>query len=207
MRLVVGISDVLPKLLTCRLVEPALRLSQPVRLTCREGMSQALIADLSFSGLDVVLTDAPVPGGAKVFTHELGTTPMAVYGRHELFKDLRGTFPASVNGAPFLLPTEDTTLRRSVDQWVSKNGYRPNVIGEFHDSAMLKTFGELGYGFFFAPAVLNAEICRKFDVRQFGEVPEITESVYAVTIERRVRHPAVTAIIESAAQVLAQPRS
>ncbi|MBI4985032.1 MAG: transcriptional activator NhaR [Rhodocyclales bacterium] len=196
LRLVVGIADALPKLTAYRLLEPVLTLPERVRLVCHEGSFDALLADLALHKLDVVLTDRPAGAHAslRVFNHPLGDYGIALFGTQALAARYRPDFPASLNGAPLLLPTRSNALRGRIDQWLAANQIRPDVVGEFADSALLKTFGRSGLGLFPAPTVLEAEIAAQFDAVRIGELPEVTEQYYAISNERRIRHPAVEAI-------------
>jgi LysR family transcriptional activator of nhaA len=200
LRLRVGVAEGLPKLLTYRLLEPAFRGGEPIHLICREGTSERLLADLSIHTLDVVLLDAPPTSGAKVrvFSHLLGECDVTLFGSPELAKRYRRRFPASLDGAPMLLPTGESTLRHSLDQWMEREGIRPVVRGEFSDSAVLKVFGGAGAGIFAAPSAVEAEVRRQYGVRVIGRVPAIRERFYAVSTERRLRHPAVAAISQTA---------
>lgn len=200
MKLVVGVSDALPKLLTRRLLAPALSLEQPMRLVCIEGKTERLLGDLAVSGLDLVLCDTPpTPGGSiRVFAHELSSTPMSVYGSSLLAASARGGFPASLTYVPMLLPTENTALRRSIEEWSAARSIRMHAVAEFEDSGLLKAFGGGGMGCFFASTSLREEVERRYEVEWIGEVDEVREMVYGVTVERRVMHPGVNAVLEHA---------
>jgi LysR family transcriptional activator of nhaA len=200
LRVTVGLADVVPKVLVERVLEPALHLGIPVRLVCREDKPERLLVDLASHELDVILTDAPSSAHVKVrtFNHLLGESDITFFGRAELAAKYRRGFPASLDGAPTLLPTENTVLRRSLEQWFEATGVRPNVVGEFEDSALLKTFGLQGAGVFAAPSILAQEVERQYQVRAIGRVAEIRERLYAVTVERRIKHPAVVAICDAA---------
>ncbi|MFZ1683644.1 MAG: transcriptional activator NhaR [Candidatus Zixiibacteriota bacterium] len=200
MRVTVGIADVVPKLVAERVLSPALQLGGPVRLVCREDKPERLLADLALHELDVILTDAPASPNVKVhaFNHLLGESDITFFGRRDLASDLRRTFPDSLNGAPMLLPAENTSLRRSLEQWFDARTIRPNIVGEFDDSALLKVFGMRGVGIFPAMSVIGPEIERQYQVRAICTVPELRERLYAVTVERRIKHPAVVAICNAA---------
>jgi LysR family transcriptional activator of nhaA len=200
LRLRVGVAEGLPKLMAYRLLEPALRISEPVHLVCREGSPARLLADLSIHSLDVVLLDAPPTPGTtvRVFSHLLGESGVTLFGALELARRYRRRFPASLDGAPMLLPTVDSTLRGSLDQWLERARIRPLVTGEFSDSAVLKVFGGAGAGVFAAPSVVEDEVRRQYGVRVIGRIPSIRERFYAVSAERRLRHPAVAAISQAA---------
>ncbi|MBW1761376.1 MAG: transcriptional activator NhaR [Deltaproteobacteria bacterium] len=200
LRLVVGVADVLPKLVAHRLIEPALLLEEPVRIVCREGTPEKLLADLAVHGLDVVLSDAPIPPGMNVraYNHELGRCGVTFMAQSDLASRLRKGFPTSLEGAPVLLPSEDTVVRRELDQWFDERGVRPVIAGEFEDSALLKVFGQAGTGFFAVPTVIEDEVVRQYEVEPIGATTDVSERFYAISVERRVRHPAVMAICEAA---------
>ncbi len=200
LRVTVGIADVVPKLIAERVLAPALKLGGPVRLVCREDKPDRLLADLALHELDVILTDAPANPNVKVraFSHLLGESEIAFFGRADLATKYRRNFPASLQAAPVLLPTENTVLRRSLDQWFEAQGVRPNVVGEFEDSALLKTFGLRGAGLFPAASIIAKEVEAQYKVRLIGHVPDVRERLYAVTVDRRIKHPAVVAICEAA---------
>lgn len=200
LRLDVGIVDVVPKLVVRRLLEPALALAEPVRLVCHEGPYERLLADLALHTLDIVIADAPVPSGSnvKAFNHFLGETGISFFGARALARALRRGFPRSLHGAPMLLPLESTTLRRALDQWLSRNEIAPQVVAEFEDTALLEVFGADGRGVFAAPTAVEAEVVRQYGVEVVGRVDDIRERFYAVSVERRLKNPAVLAISEAA---------
>ena len=200
LRIQVGAPEALPKLIVHRLLEPALHLEEPVQIFCRERTPTELLAELAVHRLDVVLSDSPIPPMANVraYNHLLGTCGITFMARRELAKGLKGGFPASLDGAPVLLPSDDAVLRRDLDGWFDKVGVRPTIVGEFDDSALLKSFGQAGEGFFVAPTVVEEEVARQYQVEAFAQTEDVTESYYAISVERRVRHPAVAAICEAA---------
>jgi len=204
LRLLVGVADVLPKLVSYRLLEPAMKLPEPVQVTCREDKPERLLAELSVQGLDIVLSDAPVGPTVKVraFNHLLGECGVSVMGVAELAESLGKGFPNSLDGAPFLLPTENTTLRRSLVQWFDARGIQPAIRAEFEDSALLKVFGQQGVGAFFVPTVVEDEVRKQYGVRLIGRLEEVRERFYAISVERKLKHPAVVAISEAARHTL-----
>jgi LysR family transcriptional activator of nhaA len=200
LRLLVGIPDVLPKLVAYKLLEPALRLPEPVQLVCDEDKVDHLLGELAAHRLDIVLSDSPMGPTVNVraYNHLLGECPISVFGTANLARTLRKGFPKSLDGAPFLLPTQRTMLRRSLEQWFDSLGIRPVVSGEFADSALLEVFGQAGVGVFPAPSVIENEICRQYRVRVIGRLDAVWERYYAISVERRLKHPAVKAISETA---------
>lgn len=199
MRLTVGISDSLPKLVAYRLLQATQQLDQQVRLVCMEDEFESLLADLALGKLDVVLTDRTVRAGGslKVFSHLLGESDMKLFGTRKLAQRYRRNFPASLHGAPLLLPTRNNALRGRIDAWFIEHGVRPEVVGEFEDNAMLNTFGRNGMGLFFAPSALEADIETQFGVVLVGHAPELREQFYAISNARRITHPAIAAILST----------
>lgn len=199
-RLSVGISDVVPKMIAHRILEPALQLEVPAQLVCQEGKTERLLADLSLHSYDVILADAPVGGSIRVkaYNHLLGECGVTAFAAKGLADRIRRGFPKSLDGAPILMPTENTYLRRALDQWLEAVGVRPQVVAEFEDSALLKVFGEHGHGVFFAPTVVEKDVARYYGVHAIGQVPEVKERFYAITVERRIKHPAIQAICDHA---------
>jgi LysR family transcriptional activator of nhaA len=204
--LLVGVADVVPKLVAHRLLAPALRAEPAVHLVCREGKPNDLLAALALHRLDVVLSDAPVGPGVEVkaFSHLLGESPVELFATAPLAARLRRRFPRSLDGAPMLLPTTGTALRRSLDQWFDEVGVRPAVAGEIEDSALLKVFGAEGVGAFPACAAIRREVERQFRVRRVGVLGSVRERFYAISIERRLTHPAVVALSRAARASLEQ---
>ena len=204
LRFAVGIADQLPKLIAYRLMEPALKLPEPVRLVCHEDKPERLLADLAVHALDLVLTDAPLNPtiNVRAFSHLLGECGTTIFGAKALAGRYRRGFPRSLDGAPFLMPTDNTVLRRNLDQWFSQLDLRPQVVSEFEDSALLKAFGERGVGLFAAPTAIEAEVRRQYGVQIIGRVEQVRERFYAISVERRLKHPAVVAISEAAKEKL-----
>ncbi len=200
LRVTVGVADIVPKLVAEHVLAPALKLTGQVRLICREDKPDRLLANLALHELDVILTDAPASPQVNIraFSHLLGSSEVAFFGRSELVSRYRRNFPASLNSAPVLLPTENTMMRRSLEQWFESEGIRPDVVGEFEDSALLNVFGFRGAGLFPAASVISRELEKQYKVRCAGIVAGVQERLYAVTVERRIKHPTVAAIIKAA---------
>lgn len=195
-RLAVGVSDVLAKLMVYRLLLPALELPEPVQLVCREGHMDELFNRLAAYELDVVLSDAPLAPGShiKAFSHLLGECGTTIFGSAALSKQLRQGFPNSLNGAPLLMPARNSLPRRTLDQWFDERDLHPKIAGEFQDSALLKVFGQAGFGVFPAPTAIEAEVCRQYKVKVVGRIAEARERYYAISAERRLKNPAVLQI-------------
>lgn len=208
LRLHVGVADVVPKLVTHRLLAPVLASQPPVRMTCVEGKVEHLLAELAVHRLDLVLADVPVGPSMRVraYNHPLGECAVAFFATPRLAVAYRRNFPRSLEEAPLLLPTENTTLRRSLDHWFESQNLRPRIVSEFEDSALLKVFGQHGAGVFPGAAALAGEICRQYGVREIGRVDAVRERFWAISVERRLKHPAVLAIAEAARSVLGEPR-
>jgi LysR family transcriptional regulator, transcriptional activator of nhaA len=199
-RLVVGVADVLPRLAAHRLLEPAFSLPEPVQLVCRDDKPERLLADLAMFELDVVLTDAPVSPSVRVraFSHLLGECGVSFFGVAPLAAAHRKRCPRSLDGAPMLLPTDNTALRRSLEEWFDGQGIRPRIVGEFEDDALLRAFGQAGAGLFAAPSAVAKDVQRQCGVSLIGQAEEVRARFYAISVERKLRHPAVVAISETA---------
>ncbi len=206
LRLSVGIADVLPKLIAYRILEPALTLPEPVRLEGIEDTPERLLAELAVFGLDVVLADAPVGPAVRVRAHNhlLGECAVSVLGADRLARIYKRGFPRSLDGAPFLLPRQHSALRLALDDWFEREGVRPHIVGEFDDSALMAALGQAGVGVFPAPSPIAREVCRQDNVRALGTIDSVRQRFYAITVDRKVKHPAVIAICEAAKRKLFQ---
>ncbi|TMB59558.1 MAG: transcriptional activator NhaR [Deltaproteobacteria bacterium] len=202
MRLTVGIADAVPKLIAYRLLGPALTGAEPVRIICREDKPDRLLAQLAVHGLDLVLSDAPIGPTTKVraFNHLLGECGVTFFAAPALARTCRRGFPRSLGGAPMLLPTDNTALRRSLDDWFESEDIRPRVASEFEDSALLMAFGQAGMGLFPAPSAIERQVRSQYGVVVVGRLDTVRERFYAISGERRLKHPAVVAISEAARQ-------
>jgi LysR family transcriptional activator of nhaA len=200
LRLDVAASDSLPKLVVQRLLAPALTIPEPVRLVCREGPFERLLAELALHEHDVVLTDAPPPPGSPVRAHahvlaECGTSFVA---SPRVAAPLRRNFPQSLDGAPLLVPIEGATLRRSLDRWLDTAEIRPRVVAEFQDAALLLSFGAGGMGVCPVPALVEDDVVARYGMTVVGRSDDVRERFHAITVGRRLRHPAVAAICAAA---------
>ncbi|MBU0501419.1 MAG: transcriptional activator NhaR [Gammaproteobacteria bacterium] len=196
----VGIADVVPKSITHRLLAPALSLPEPVRLVCREDRLDRLLGELAVHRLDMVLADRPMPPGMDVkgYSHPLGECGVAFFATADLAARLVGGFPEMLDGAPLLMPGEDSALRAPLIRWLERCQLRPRIVGEFDDSALMKAFGKAGSGLFPAPAAIGEEVENQYGVVRLGETPELRERFFAISVERQISHPAVRAVSEGA---------
>jgi LysR family transcriptional activator of nhaA len=195
----VGITDVMPKSLAYQLLSPSTGLAEPVRLVCREGKLDRLLAELALHRLDMVLADRPLPAHINVrgYSHKLGECALAFFAAPALADACAG-FPDCLNEAPLLLPGDDATARPRIEAWLEKNRLAPRVVGEFDDGALMMAFGQAGGGYFPAPAVLAESIETQFGVRRVGLAEDIQEVFYAITGERHITHPAAQAVLANA---------
>ncbi|MFP2929603.1 transcriptional activator NhaR [Pyxidicoccus sp. 3LG] len=199
LRLNVGVLDVIPKLVAEQLLKPALEAGPSLRIICREGPLPQLLASLALHELDVVLADAPSsePVSVRSFNHLLGKSGVSFFAAGKLV-NLKRDFPRSLDGAPVLLPSDESSVRRSLELWFERQGLRPLIAGDFDDSALLQAFGQRGHGVFAMPTAIEAEVERQFNCSVIGRTDEIETCFYAITVERKLRHPAVVAIAEAA---------
>lgn len=203
-RLIVGIADVLPKWIAYKLIQPALQLAERVQLKCREARPERLLADLAIHELDVILSDAPAPPLAKVkaFNHLLGDCGVVFLASQKQAQRLKGRFPRSLEGAPMLLPSDNTAFRGSLDHWFDDHGIRPAVVGEFDDFALLHTFAAAGHGIFAAADVLEVQLRAVHGLRRIGHTEDVRAHFYAISVERHLQHPGVVAICETGRNAL-----
>ena len=196
----VGVADSVAKSVVYRLLEPALSMSEPVRLICSEGKFPDLLAQLALHRLDLVMADEPMSGrvSIKAFNHLLGSTPMSFFCAPVLRKLLKGDFPQCLNDAPLLIQGASSSVRKQLDSWFTKHQIHPRIIGEFDDGALMKAFGREGRGIFMSASVLEAETLTQYGVEMIGRTDEMVEDFFAVSVERRITHPCVAAITQAA---------
>lgn len=200
----VGVTDAVPKLIAFRLLESVLRPPLACRLECIEGEFERLLGELALNRLDLVVADrsAPQRANLKLHSHLLGNVGVSLFGSADLHKRYASNFPQSLEGAPLLLPARSDPLRGAIDTWLESHELRPDIVGEFTDSALLKTFGRAGLGLFPAPAAMDAEILSQFAAKPLGPLQGVSESWYAISTHKRVPHPAVAIIEEAGGQRL-----
>jgi len=196
----VGVAEMVPKSVAYRLLEPAMHLTHPVRIICREDRMDNLLGELAVHRLDLVIADRPMSSNMNVrgFNHLLGKCGITFLATAALAKAHRGAFPARLNGAPMLLPGEDVAMRPQLMRWLEERKIAPRIVGEFDDSALMKAFGQGGAGVFAVPTVIARQVCLQYSVMKLGATDEVTEEIYAISAERRISHPAVVAISEAA---------
>jgi LysR family transcriptional activator of nhaA len=200
----VGVSDSVAKAVAYRLLEPALRIPQTLKINCSEGKLEYLLAELAMHKLDVVITDTPMPTNVNVrgYTHQLGECGISFFGTEELLRQYPAPFPTCLDGAPLLLPGDDSALRSKLMHWLNAHQLHPRIAGEFDDSALMSAFGQAGAGFFAKPSAITDIVTRQYEVKLVGSTEEIKEQFYAISIQRKLTHPAVLAISRAAQQNL-----
>lgn len=204
----VGVADVVPKSIAYRLLAPSLELPEPVRIVCRESTVETLLADLAVHRVDLVISDGPIPASVNVrgFNHKLGECGISFFAVKELARKLKNNFPASLHGAPMLLPGDNTVVHGQLMQWFDEQNIRPRITGEFDDSALMKVFGQGGAGVFIAPTPIADEVKKQYAVDIIGETDAVNKQFYAISVERKISHPAVAAITETAREWLQPDR-
>jgi LysR family transcriptional activator of nhaA len=200
----VGVAMVVPKLLAYRVLEPALHMEESVRLICHEAPLVDLLANLSVHKLDVVLADSPINPtlNIRAYNHLLGESGITFFATPDQAETLASDFPASLDGTRMLMPSGGSTLRRNLEAWFERNGINPLVVAEFEDRALMKAFGERGTGVFTSPSAVEQDVLDKYGVTTIGRTQELTERFYLISAERRIKHPAVSAITEAARSAL-----
>lgn len=203
-RLIVGVPDEMPKLIVFRLLQPAFKLPERPHIVCREGKRDDLLADLAVHRLDLVLSDAPLDASSsiKAFNHKLGECGVTFFACGDHAQKLKTNFPSSLRGQPMLLPTPSTTMRRLIDRWLEDCEIHPLIAAEFEDSALMKVFGQAGGGVFPSPSVIENEVQRQYSVEPIGRVESLRERFFAISVERKLKHPAIVAITNAAREDL-----
>jgi LysR family transcriptional activator of nhaA len=195
----IGISDTLPKSLTHRLLLSLRQSTKPVRLVCRNGTIETLLGELALHRIEMVLADRPMPAGLSVRAHsrKLGESALAFFAAPWLVRQ-EAAFPACLDGAPLLLPGQNTAVRGEIDRWLGEARIHPRIVGEFDDSALMKVFAEAGEGYFPAPAIISDEICARYGVIEVGRLNDVLETFWLISTERRIQHPEVRAVLDAA---------
>jgi LysR family transcriptional activator of nhaA len=200
----VGIADVVPKSIVHRLLEPVLELPEQVRLVCRENNMENLLAELALHRIDMVIADTPIPETINVsgYSHSLGDCGICFMAVPSLAKSLKSKFPECLNGAPMLVPSDNYMIRSRLMGWFDRMRIYPRIVGEFDDSALMNTFGQEGVGVFIVPTAIADEVARQIKVKKIGTIDEVREQFFAISVERRISHPAVAAITKRAREWL-----
>ncbi|PCI54097.1 MAG: transcriptional activator NhaR [Gammaproteobacteria bacterium] len=196
----VGITDVIPKVLAHQLLSPVLKMKERVRLICVEGNQNNLVADLAVNKLDCILTDQPLQLGnhVKAYNHLLVESGFTFFAAETLLQNCQSDFPQSLSELPWLIQSKKSAVRTRLSSWLEKNNISPNIVAEFDDSALMKTFGQAGFGIFSSPTLIEEYIIDKYDVKVIGRNDEIEEHYYIISPERRLKHPAIIEIVTAA---------
>jgi len=200
----VGVADVVPKSIVYRLLAPTMELENVLRINCREDKLERLLADLAIQRLDLVISDSPMPPhlDIKGYSQKLGECGLSFFATPTLALQHDGPFPECLHDAPLLIPGQETVLRSRLLRWLGDQHLQPRIVGEFDDSALMQAFGQSGSGIFVAPSVIAEEVCRQYGVQLIGQTEAVNESFYAISVERKVKHPGIVAITEGARREL-----
>ncbi|MBF8674898.1 transcriptional activator NhaR [Pseudomonas fulva] len=200
----VGVADVVPKSIVYRLLAPTMELENVLRINCREDKLERLLADLAIQRLDLVISDSPMPPhlDIKGYSQKLGECGLSFFATPALAVRHAGRFPECLHDAPLLIPGQETVLRSRLLRWLGEQHIQPRIVGEFDDSALMQAFGQSGSGIFVAPSVIAEEVCRQYGVQLIGQTEAVNESFYAISVERKVKHPGIVAITEGARREL-----
>jgi LysR family transcriptional activator of nhaA len=200
----VGVDDAVPKSIAYRLLTPAMELAEPVRIVCREDKLARLLVELAIQRLDLILADRPMPAGTNVkgYSHKLGDCGITFFAEPRLAARFIEKWPGILDVAPLLIPGKEAAVRAPLMRWFDIHQIRPRIVGEFDDSALMQAFGQAGTGIFIAPSVMADEVRREHGVIIIGQTDEVTEQFYAISMERRLTHPAVVAINDAAQKEL-----
>ncbi len=206
-RFVVGMPDVVPKLIAFELLKPAIHHPEGLHIVCHDGKLSDLLADLALHRLDLIISDSPAPPtiDVRAYSHRLGECGMSFLAVPELARKYRRKFPESLNGAPVCLPTNHTAVRRELNFWLDEHDIHPHIVAEFEDSALLKVFGQSGLGVVPIPTAIEKEVKKQYNMQLVGRLDEVVDRFYAISVEKRVHHPAVRAIVKQARSKIFDP--
>jgi LysR family transcriptional activator of nhaA len=204
---VVGVPDFVPKLIAYRLIEPIFRMNEQVQLTCYEGKLSELLSDLAMHRLDLVISDSPAGSqvSVKAYNHPLGECGVCWVAVKPRADELSAGYPQSLNGQPLLLPTQNTVLRRSIEQWLLKQDIEPNIVAEIEDSALLKILAAQGIGAAPVAVPVLKDVALQYGLHSVGIMDGVSMQFVAISAERKVTHPAVKLISEEASLRLLRP--
>lgn len=196
----IGVADVVPKSIVYRLIAPTMALAEPIRITCREDKLERLLADLAIQRLDLVISDSPMPPhlDIKGYSQKLGECGISFFATQALAERYGQNFPHGLQGAPLLVPGQETVIRSRLMRWFAEQKVQPRIVGEFDDSALMKAFGKSGSGIFITPSVIADEVQAQYGVQMIGQTDAVTEYFYAISVERKIKHPGIVAITEGA---------
>jgi LysR family transcriptional activator of nhaA len=196
----VGVVDVVPKTIAYKLLEPAMELTPQIHIVCTEGPLSDLLGELAMHRIELVIADRPLPNNMPIkgFSHRLGSSCISFFAHTSVKEQLQGEFPLCLNDAPLLIPSEGTSVRNELEQWFHQQKLRPKIIGEFDDSALMRAFGLAGSGIFVAPSVQEATFTQEPNMYCIGQASDVVEQFFAISVERRISHPAVLAITKHA---------
>ncbi len=196
----VGVSDLVPKPIAYRLLEPAIQLNKQMRIVCTEGKLTDLLGELAVHRMELVIADGPMPPNMNIkgFSHKLGSSNLSFFATKELKATLGKDFPANLHNTPLLIPSEGSAVRSNLMSWLHEHQIHPQIVGEFDDSALMKAFGFAGTGILVAPTVLEATLKKEGNLQVIGHVKELTDQYYAISVERDITNPAVKAITDNA---------
>lgn len=194
-----GITDVIPKVFTFQFLQPLLESEQGFRLNCKEGRIEQLLADMALNKLDMILADRPIPPGVKIkaYSHKIITSGITFVIAKNQQNQLTGNFPECLNNQNLLLPGEQSTIKHDLLTWFQDNELVPNIVGEFDDSALNTMFGQAGIGIFVTPTVVEEHLLNTYDLSIVGRTKDVQEEIYMISTERKIRHPAVLALLQS----------
>lgn len=196
----VGVVDVVPKTIAYKLLEPAMELTPQIHIVCTEGPLSDLLGELAMHRIELVIADRPLPNNMPIkgFSHRLGSSCISFFAHTSVKEQLQGEFPLCLNDAPLLIPSEGTSVRNELEQWFHQQKLTPKIIGEFDDSALMRAFGLAGSGIFVAPSVQEATFTQEPNMYCIGQASDVVEQFFAISVERRISHPAVLAITKHA---------
>lgn len=199
----VGVADVIPKILASTILQHSFELDESIRLVCREGDFESLLSELATNKMDLILSDRPLTPGlpVKAYNHYLGKSGISFYASESSADEYQTNFPQSLDQKPFLISGEKSAQKLTLTSWFDLNQIYPRIVAEFDDSALMKFFGQAGHGVFCTPSIIEQHVKKLHDVVVIGRTNAIHDRFYAISPERKVRHPGVKLLVEHAKSI------
>ena len=196
----IGISDVVPKSLSYRLIEPALRPDSGASVSCFEDKTERLLADLAIGEIDLVIADRPIPPNVKVkaFNHFIGESGISFMAIKKISQQCRKNFPKSISDSALILPTSESAIRSEIEHWLDQRSISIKCVASFQDRGLMKIAAREGQGIIPVPTVIEKEVKKEFHLEVLGRTSEIQEKIYLISLERRLKNPLMAKICEEA---------
>lgn len=206
--LAIGIPDFLSKSIVSRLLQPLFCLANSPLISCREGELDELLGDLALHRVDMVLSDSAVGSQFKISaaSHHLGQSNVVWMAAPQLAGQLAGDFPQSLCGQPLIVPTTNTVLRQSIEQWLEQQSFAPHIVAEIEDSGLMETLGSRLGHLVPVPSVAIDEVRQRYGLEVVGTLADVTMQFFLIVGEKQHAEGTTKNMISAAQQWLTTPK-